>query len=193
MPELLLLLVGAILVQNFVLVQFLGLCPFVGVSRNLDNALAMSLATAFVLTLAAALTWLLYHLVLVPLALGYLRIIVFITSIAALVQLTELYVRATSPVLHQALGIYLPLITTNCAVLGLALLALNLELSFAATLFYATGAALGFGLVLALFAAIRAQLQETRVPAPLRGAPLTLITAGLLSLAFMGFQGMGGR
>jgi Na+-translocating ferredoxin:NAD+ oxidoreductase subunit A len=192
MLDLLLLLIGAILINNFVLVQFLGLCPFTGVSRSFDNAVAMSAATAFVLTLAAAVSHLLYHGVLAPLGLEYLRIIAFIVVIAALVQLTELYVRATSPVLHQALGLYLPLITTNCAVLGLALLALNLELSFVATLVYACGAALGFSLVLALFAALREQLVEARLPRAFRGAPITLITAGLMSLGFMGFQGMGG-
>ncbi len=192
MLDLLLLLIGAILINNFVLVQFLGLCPFTGVSRSFENAVAMSTATAFVLTLAAAVSHVLYHAVLVPLDLAYLRIIAFIVVIAALVQLTELYVRATSPVLYQALGIYLPLITTNCAVLGLALLALNLELSFVATLVYACGAALGFSLVLALFAALREQLVEERLPRAFRGAPITLITAGLMSLGFMGFQGMGG-
>ncbi len=190
MFDLLLLLIGAILVNNFVLVQFLGLCPFVGVSGRLDNAVAMGLATAFVLTLAAGVSWFLFHAVLAPLGLTYLRIICFIVVIAALVQLTEIYVRATSPMLYQALGIYLPLITTNCAVLGVALLALNLELGLFATLLYAVGAAVGFTLVLALFASLRERMQTARIPRPFQGAPITLITAGLMALGFMGFQGM---
>jgi Na+-translocating ferredoxin:NAD+ oxidoreductase subunit A len=191
MTELLLILIGAMLVNNFVLVQFLGLCPFVGVSGRLDNALAMGTATTFVLTLSASVSYLLYHLVLIPLGLEYLRIISFIVVIAALVQLTEIYVRATSPVLYQALGIYLPLITTNCAVLGVALLALNLELGLLATVLYAAGAAAGFTLVLALFAALRERINTARIPQPFAGAPITLITAGLMALGFMGFQGMG--
>lgn len=192
MLDIFLLLIGAILVNNFVLVQFLGLCPFVGVSGRLDNALAMGTATAFVLTLAAMASYLLYHLVLVPLALEYLRIICFIVVIAALVQLTEIFVRATSPLLYQALGIYLPLITTNCAVLGVALLSLRQDLGFFATLIYAAGAAAGFTLVLTLFAALREHMQTERVPRAFRGAPITLITAGLMALGFMGFQGMTG-
>jgi Na+-translocating ferredoxin:NAD+ oxidoreductase subunit A len=191
MAELFLIVVGAMLVNNFVLVQFLGLCPFVGVSGQLDNALAMGTATTFVLTLAASVSYLLFHFVLAPLDLEYLRIVSFIVVIAGLVQLTELYVRAASPVLHQALGIYLPLITTNCAVLGVALLAIGLELSLLATVLYAAGAAAGFTLVLALFAALRNRIDAARLPAPFAGAPITLITAGLMALGFMGFQGMG--
>jgi Na+-translocating ferredoxin:NAD+ oxidoreductase subunit A len=191
MTEIFLILIGAMLVNNFVLVQFLGLCPFVGVSGQLDNALAMGVATTFVLTLAATVSYLLYYLVLVPLDLEYLRIIAFIVVIAALVQLTEIYVRATSPVLYQALGIYLPLITTNCAVLGVALLALGLELNLLETMLYAAGAAAGFALVLALFAALRARIDVARLPRAFDGAPITLITAGLMALGFIGFQGMG--
>jgi Na+-translocating ferredoxin:NAD+ oxidoreductase subunit A len=191
MADLLLILIGAMLVNNFVLVQFLGLCPFVGVSGRLENALAMGTATTFVLTLSACVSHLLFHFVLTPLDLEYLRIITFIVVIAGLVQLTELYVRATSPVLYQALGIYLPLITTNCAVLGVALLALGLELSLFATVLYAGGAAAGFALVLALFAALRERIDAHRIPAAFSGAPITLITAGLMALGFMGFQGIG--
>jgi Na+-translocating ferredoxin:NAD+ oxidoreductase subunit A len=191
MADLLLILIGAMLVNNFVLVQFLGLCPFVGVSNRLENALAMGTATAFVLTLSASASYLLFHFVLTPLGLEYLRIITFIVVIAGLVQLTEIYVRATSPVLYQALGIYLPLITTNCAVLGVALLALGLELNLFATVLYAGGAAAGFTLVLALFAAIRERIDARRVPAAFAGVPITLITAGLMALGFMGFQGIG--
>lgn len=190
MADLALILVGALLVNNFVLAQFLGLCPFIGASGRFDAAAAMGLATTFVLTLAAAASWLLYHGVLVPLDLTYLRIIVFIVVIAATVQLTELYVASASPLLHQVLGIYLPLITSNCAVLGVALLALQQQLSFSDTLVYAIGAALGFSMVMVLFAAIRERIDHAAVPDPFRGAPITLITAGILSLAFLGFAGM---
>ncbi len=191
MEDLALILLGALLVNNFVLVQFLGLCPFIGTTGRYDTAAAMGLATTFVLTLAAASTYLLHHGLLVPLGLEFLRIIVFIVVIASLVQLTELYLKHTSPLLHQVLGIYLPLITTNCAVLGVALLALQQDLSFAATIAYAVGAALGFTLVMVLFAAIRERLADARVPAPFEGTPITLITAGILSMAFMGFAGFG--
>jgi electron transport complex protein RnfA len=150
----------------------------------------MGLATTFVLTLAAAASWLLYHGVLVPLDLTYLRIVSFIVVIAGTVQLTELYLKSVSPLLHQLLGIYLPLITSNCAVLGVALLALQQRLSFAETLVYAVGAALGFTLVMVLFAAIRERLVHAAVPAPFQGAPITLISAGILALGFMGFAGM---
>jgi len=174
-----------------VLVQFLGLCPFVGVTRRLDDAFAMGLATALVMTLAAAICHLLERLVLVPLALEAFSLIVYIFVIAALVQSVELLIRAVSPLLHQVLGIYLPLITTNCAVLGLVLLARREVLGFFDTLVYAAGVAVGFTLVMTVFAALRERFAESRIPAPFRGAPLVLITAGLLSLAFMGFQGIG--
>jgi len=190
MVDLALILVGALLVNNFVLAQFLGLCPFIGASGRYDAAAAMGLATTFVLTLAAAASWVLYHGVLVPLDLTYLRIIAFIVVIAATVQLTEAYIASTSPLLHQVLGIYLPLITSNCAVLGVALLALQQSLSFPATLIYAVGAALGFSGVIVLFAAIRERVDHADVPAPFRGPPITLVTAGILSLAFMGFAGL---
>jgi electron transport complex protein RnfA len=186
-----LIFVAAVLVNNFVLTQFLGLCPFVGVTGRLDNALAMGAATAFVLTLSAAVTHLLEHLVLVPLELEYLRVLTFIVIIASLVQLTEITIRAISPLLHQVLGIYLPLITTNCAVLGVALLSLGQGLDFVDTLVYAFGASIGFTLVMVLFAAMREQLVEARLPVAFRGAPIVLLSAGLLSLAFMGFRGIG--
>ncbi len=191
MEELALILIGALLVNNFVLAQFLGLCPFIGVSGNYDAAVAMGFATTFVLTLAASLSHLAYHWVLVPLDLTYLNVIVFIVIIAAVVQLTEAFLRNLSPLLHQVLGIYLPLITTNCAVLGVALLALSQSLTFVQTLVYSIGAALGFTLVLVLFAALRERLEHARVPRPFRGAPITLISAGILSLAFLGFAGLG--
>ncbi len=189
MAELALILLGALLVNNFVLAQFLGLCPFIGATGQYDAAAAMGLATTFVLTTSAATSYLVYHGVLVPLDLTYLKIIVFIVVIAAVVQLTEQYLRSTSALLHQVLGIYLPLITTNCAVLGVALLSLQQDLSFAATLAYAMGAALGFSAVVVVFAAIRERLLNADVPAAFAGAPITLVTAGILSLAFMGFAG----
>ena len=191
MAELAFILLGALLVNNFVLAQFLGLCPFIGASGQYDTAAAMGLATTFVLTLAAAASWLVYQFVLVPLDLTYLRIIAFIVVIAGTVQLTELYLKSTSPLLHQVLGIYLPLITSNCAVLAVTLLALQQSMTFAETLVFAVGAALGFTLVMVLFAAIRERLLHARIPAPFAGAPITLITAGILSLAFMGFAGFG--
>jgi len=193
MEDLAVILLGALLVNNFVLAQFLGLCPFVGVTGRYDTAAAMGLATTFVMTLAAASTWALYHAVLAPLGLEYLKIIVFIVVIAAVVQLTELYLESASPLLHRVLGIYLPLITSNCAVLGVALLALQRTLSLAATLAYAIGAALGFTLVMVLFAAIRERLASAPIPAAFSGTPITLVTAGILSMAFMGFSGFGGR
>jgi len=190
MTELALLLVGALLVNNFVLAQFLGLCPFMGITRGYDTALATGLATTFVLSLAAVTSFLLYHGVLVPLGLEYLRIILFIIVIAGLVQLIQYYLQATSPLLHQLLGIYLPLITSNCAVLGVALLAVDQQLSLLETLVFAIGAAGGFTLVMVLFGAMRERLNHDAVPAAFRGTPLALVSAGLMSLAFMGFQGM---
>lgn len=190
MNETLLILVGAILVNNFVLVQFLGLCPFMGVSNRLETALSMALATLFVLTLASGASHVVYHHLLVPLGLEYLNIIAFIVVIAALVQLTEMIVRSTSPLLHRVLGVFLPLITSNCAVLGVALLNVNQSHSFVTAILYGLGAGLGFGLVLVLFAALRERIQGADVPAPFRGPAIGMITAGLMSLAFMGFAGL---
>jgi len=190
MSEWLLILIGAVFVNNFVLVQFLGLCPFMGVSNRLSNALGLGLATTFVLTLAAALSYLLQSYVLQPLKVEYLRIIGFIFIIATVVQFTELLMRRHSPVLHQVLGLYLPLITTNCAVLAVALLATQTN----STLFHAAwqgfGAAAGFTLVLVLFATLRERLERADVPAPFQGAAIAFITAGIMSLAFMGFAGV---
>lgn len=185
-----LLLVGAVLVNNFVLVQFLGLCPFMGVSNKLETAIGMSAATTFVLTLASVCSYLTYTYLLVPLELTYLRTISFILVIAVVVQFTEMVVRKSSPLLHRVLGVYLPLITTNCAVLGVALLNINQSNTFMQSLFYGLGAALGFSLVLVLFAAMRERLAVADVPAPFQGAALAMITAGLASLAFMGFSGL---
>lgn len=190
MSELFVILVGTALVNNFVLVRFLGLCPFLGVSRNLESAAGMSLATAFVLTLSSAAAYLLQQYVLAPLGLDYLRTIAFILVIAASVQLTEIMVRRTSPVLHQVLGIYIPLIATNCAVLGVALLNVQQSKGFVQSVFYGFGASAGFALVLVLFAAIRERLEAADVPAPFRGAAIALMTAGIMSLAFIGFSGM---
>jgi electron transport complex protein RnfA len=183
MSELFVILVGTALVNNFVLVRFLGLCPFLGVSRNLESAAGMSLATAFVLTLSSAAAYLLQEYVLAPLGLEYLRTIAFILVIAASVQLTEIMV-------HQVLGIYIPLIATNCAVLGVALLNVQQSKGFVQSVFYGFGASAGFALVLVMFAAIRERLEAADVPAPFRGAAIALMTAGIMSLAFRGFSGM---
>ncbi|MEF8712406.1 MAG: electron transport complex subunit RsxA [Accumulibacter sp.] len=185
-----LLLLSTALVNNVVLVKFLGLCPFMGVSRNLDSALGMGLATTFVITLACAATWLLEHWLLAPFDLGYLRILTFILVIAATVQFVEMVVKKSAPALYQALGIYLPLITTNCAVLGLALLTVQEKMSFLKSLVYGFGSALGFTLVLLIFAGLRERLALARVPAAFAGAPVSFILASLLSLAFMGFAGL---
>lgn len=190
MSELFVILVGTALVNNFVLVRFLGLCPFLGVSRSLEAAAGMSLATAFVLTLSSAAAYLLHRYLLVPLDLEYLRTIAFILVIAASVQLTEIMVRRTSPVLHQVLGIYIPLIATNCAVLGVALLTVQQTRGFVQSVFYGFGAACGFALVLVMFAAIRERLEAADIPTPFRGTAIALMTAGIMSLAFMGFSGM---
>ncbi len=190
MTEFVLIFTGTVLVNNFVLTRFLGLCPFMGVSRNLDAALGMSLATAFVLTLSSGTAYLLNSFLLVPFDLEYLRTLAFILSIAASVQLTEILIRRQSPELDQVLGIYIPLIATNCAVLGVALLNVQAGHGFAGSLFFGFGAAAGFALVLVAFAAIRDRLAAADVPAPFRGASIALMTAGLMSLAFMGFAGM---
>jgi electron transport complex protein RnfA len=185
-----LILVSTILVNNFVLVKFLGLCPFMGVSRKLETAMGMGFATTFVLTLSSISAYLTNEYLLAPLGLEYLRTIAFILVIAVVVQFTELVVHKTSPVLYQVLGIFLPLITTNCAVLGVALLNTQAQHSFLESAVYGFGAALGFSLVLVLFAAMRERITVSDVPAVFRGPAITLITAGLMSLAFMGFAGL---
>ena len=190
MSEYLLLFVGTVLVNNFVLVKFLGLCPFMGVSGKLETAIGMGMATTFVLTLAAACSYLVNQYILLPLELTYLRTLSFILVIAVVVQFTEMVVHKTSPSLYRLLGIFLPLITTNCAVLGVALLNINEQHNFMQSLVYGFGAALGFSLVLVLFAAMRERLAGADVPAPFKGAALAMITAGLMSLAFMGFTGL---
>lgn len=190
MTEYFLILVSTALVNNFVLVQFLGLCPFMGVSNKLESAMGMSVATTFVLTLSSVASYLTFHYLLAPLGLEYLRTIAFIMVIAVVVQFTEMMVRKTSPLLHQVLGIFLPLITTNCAVLGVALLSLNRQSSFMEATLYGFGAAVGFSLVLVLFAAMRERLAVADVPRPFRGAAIAMVTASLMSLAFMGFTGL---
>jgi electron transport complex protein RnfA len=190
MGDYLLLILATALVNNVVLVKFLGLCPFMGVSGKLDSALGMGLATTFVLTLASVAGWLLEHLVLGPLGLGYLRILTFILVIASVVQFTEMAVRKISPALYQVLGIFLPLITTNCAVLGIALLNVQEDHGFLESVLYGIGSALGFSLVMVLFAGLRERLALAQVPAAFAGQPIAFIVAGLLSLAFMGFAGL---
>ncbi len=190
MSELILIIIATVLVNNFVLVQFLGLCPFLGVSQQLEGALGMSLATAFVLTLSSAASYLIERYLLVPFDIEYLRTLSFILVIASMVQFTEILLRRLSPLLHQTLGIYLPLITTNCAVLGVALLNSQSADSLLESVVYGFGAATGFGLALCLFAGLRESIQEAELPVPLRGAGIALVTAGIMSLAFMGFIGM---
>jgi Na+-translocating ferredoxin:NAD+ oxidoreductase subunit A len=190
MKEYALILVGTVLVNNFVLVKFLGLCPFMGVSKKLETATGMGLATTFVLTLSSVTAWMVNEYMLVPLGLEYLRTIAFILVIAAVVQFTEMVMHKTSPVLYQVLGIFLPLITTNCAVLGVALLNLQEKRTFVESALYGFGAAVGFSLVLALFAAIRERVDVADVPEPFQGSAIALVTAGLMSLAFMGFAGL---
>ncbi|WP_340677080.1 electron transport complex subunit RsxA [Paraglaciecola sp.] len=190
MTEFFLLLIGTVLVNNFVLVQFLGLCPFMGVSGKLETAIGMSMATTFVLTLASLSSYLVEHYLLLPLGIGYLRTLSFILVIAVVVQFTELVVHKTSPTLYRLLGIFLPLITTNCAVLGVALLNINQQHNFIESLIYGFGAALGFSLALILFSAMRERLAVADVPKPFKGASIAMITAGLMSLAFMGFTGL---
>ncbi len=191
MTEFALILVSTILVNNFVLVQFLGLCPFMGVSSKLETAIGMSMATTFVLTLASILSYLTFQYILVPFELEFLRTISFILVIAVGVQFTEMVVHKTSPLLYRVLGIFLPLITTNCAVLGVALLNTNrAEQTFMKSAVYGLGAALGFSLILILFAGLRERIAIADVPAPFRGAAIGMITAGLMSLAFMGFTGL---
>ena len=184
------ILLSTILVNNFVLVQFLGLCPFMGVSNKLETAIGMAAATTFVLTLASICSYLVSTYVLEPLGLKYMQTIAFILVIAVVVQFAKMFIESTSPLLYRVLGVFLPLITTNCAVLGVALLNISQAHNFIESLFYGLGAALGFSLVLVLFAAMRERLAVADVPEPFQGAAIGMITAGLASLAFMGFAGL---
>ncbi|MGL4604821.1 MAG: electron transport complex subunit RsxA [Iodobacter sp.] len=185
----LLLLLGAVLVNNAVLVRILGLCPFMGVSKKLEASIGMGLATAFVLTLASGTSWMIDQLLIVW-HLEYLRTLAFIVVIAAIVQFTEMFIHKASPVLYQALGIYLPLITTNCAVLGVPLISSAQKYNFLESLIFGFGSAVGFSLVLILFAAMRERLEGADIPEFFKGTPVAFITAGLMSLAFMGFAGL---
>lgn len=190
MKHYLLLLTSTILVNNFVLVKLLGLCPFLGVSRRLQSAIGLGLATTFVLTLASGSSYLLYTYLLLPLDLQYLRTISFIVVIAVLTQFTEMIVHKFNPVLHRLLGLYLPLITTNCTVLGVALLNIQAQHTLIESILFGIGTAMGFTLVLVLFAALRERIDAADVPTPFQGAAIGLMTAGLMSMAFMGFIGL---
>ena len=190
MTEYLFILIGAVLVNNVVLVRILGLCPFMGVSKKLSTAYGMGAATTFVLTLGTGASYIIDHYLLIPFGLEYLRTISFIVTIAALVQLTELVIQKTSPMLHQVLGIYLPLITTNCAVLGVPLINVSQDNGFIASLLFGAGSSIGFSLALILFAGVRERVEAADVPVYFRGVAIAMVTAGLMSLAFMGFAGL---
>ncbi len=190
--DLLLLAIGAIFVNNILLAQYLGNCPFCGVSKRLGTAAGMGAAVIFVTTLASILTWTVYHQVLVPLDIVYLKTLVFILVIAALVQFVEIFLKKHSRVLYDSLGIYLPLITTNCAVMGIALLNIKHGFGFTRMLVFSTASAAGFALAIILFAGVRERMMLAPVPAAMRGTAIALVTAGVMSLAFMGFAGMVG-
>ena len=190
--EYILIFISAIFVNNIILSQFLGICPFLGVSKKVDTSLGMSAAVAFVLTLATIVTWCVQKFVLEPNGLQYLQTIAFILVIASLVQMVEIILKKVSPPLYQALGVFLPLITTNCAVLGVAILVVQKDYNLLMSLDYALASALGFGLALILFAGLREQLEYAAVPKGMKGVSITLVTASLLALAFMGFSGVDG-
>ncbi len=190
MTSYLFVIIGAVLVNNVVLVRILGLCPFMGVSKKLETAVGMGAATTFVLTLGCGTSYLVDHYVLMPAGVEYLRTLAFIVIIAAIVQVTELVIQKSSPTLHQVLGIYLPLITTNCAVLGVPLLNVALHHDLLESLLFGFGSSVGFSLALVLFAGIRERLDGADVPTPFKGTAIAMVTAGLMSLAFMGFAGL---
>ncbi len=190
--EYLLIFISAIFVNNIVLSQFLGICPFLGVSKKIDTAIGMGGAIAFVLTLATIITWLVQHYVLNPFGLQYLQTLSFILVIASLVQMVEIILKKASPALYQALGIFLPLITTNCAVLGVAILVIQKDFNLLQSVVYAFSTAIGFALALIVFAGIREQQSLVRIPKGMQGMAIVLVTASLLSLAFMGFSGVDG-
>ena len=188
--KLILILLSTIFVNNFVMVKFLGICPFLGVSKKTETAMGMGMAVAFVMVVASAVTYAVQYLLLEPYDLGYLQTITFILVIAALVQLVEMVLQKISPALYQALGVYLPLITTNCAVLGVAILNIDASYNLIEAIFNGLGAAIGFTLAIVLFAGIRERLELSAIPKSLQGFPIALISAGLMSLAFLGFQGL---
>lgn len=190
--EYILIFISAIFVNNIIFSQFLGICPFLGVSKKLDTSLGMGAAVAFVMTLATIVTWLVQHYLLNPFNLGYLQTLAFILVIAALVQMVEIILKKVSPALYQALGIFLPLITTNCAVLGVAILVIQKDYNLIQGVVYAISTAIGFALAMALFAGLREQLALVKVPKGMQGTSIVLVTAGLLALAFMGFSGLEG-
>ncbi len=190
MAELALVFVGAVLVNNFVLSRFLGICPFFGVSRQVDTAIGMSLAVTFVMAVACVITWIIQYTVLNKFGIGYLQTIVFILVIASLVQFVEMVIEKTSPDLYKSLGIFLPLITTNCAILGAAIINIQSGFGFVTMLVFTIGSALGFGLALVLFAGLRERTELSDIPYLFRGVPIAFITAGILALAFMGFSGL---
>ena len=191
MLEYLAIIFTAVLANNIVFSQFLGICPFIGVSKDLQSAFGMGMAVAFVMGLATCATWILQHYILLPLDLAYIQTIVFILVIAILVQMLEIILKKTSPSLYAALGVYLPLITTNCAVLGVAIIVAQKNFGLLHSLVYALATAGGFALALVLFAAIRTQLELADIPRAMRGVPVALIVAGILAMAFMGFAGIG--
>ena len=182
------ILISTIFVNNFILVQFLGLCPFMGVSSKVESAIGMGFATTFVLTLSSFFSFIINEFILIPFAIEYLKTIAFIVVIASVVGFTELFVAKVSPLLHNSLGVFLPLITTNCAVLGVALLNIKEQNSLTESIVYGFGAAVGFSLILVLFSLIRERLESANTPKPFQGAPIALITAGIMSMAFMGFK-----
>jgi electron transport complex protein RnfA len=190
MKTLFLIIISTVFVNNFVLARFLGLCPLMGVSKKIETSTGMGMAVTFVMTIAAMATWIIQNFILEPFNLQYLQTIMFILVIASLVQLVEIFMRKISPPLYQALGIFLPLITTNCAVLGMAILAIQRELKFHEAIAWALGSAIGFTLALVLLAGVRERLEMADVPKPFAGTAAAYVTAGLLSLAFMGFTGM---
>jgi electron transport complex protein RnfA len=187
---LLLILLSSILVNNYVLSRFLGICPFLGVSKKVETAIGMGFAVTFVMAMASVITFFVYHFILVPMQIEYMRTIAFILVIAALVQLVEMLLQKSVPSLYRALGVYLPLITTNCAVLGVAIININEGFDFLQTLVNGVGAAVGFMLAIVLFAGIRERLETADIPEPMKGFPAALISAGLMSIAFFGFKGL---
>ena len=190
MVELVLILIAASITNNFVLTYFLGICPFIGVSNKIESAIGLGVATTFVMTMAATVTWLIYHHILVPYNLMFLQYVAFIIVIASFVQFVEMFIRKVSPPLYKALGIFLPLITTNCAILGLTLFMVLRNYQFLESVVFGLGAGIGFTLALVIMAGIREELEYADIPEPLKGAGITLIIAGMLAMAFMGFGGL---
>lgn len=188
--ELILIFFSAAIVNNFVLAYFLGICPFIGVSGKISSAFSMGMATTFVMVITSIVTWLIYHMILVPYSLEFLQYVSFILVIASLVQFVEMFIKKMSQPLYRALGIFLPLITTNCAILGLALFIVLKDYNFVQGIFYGIGAGAGFTLAITIMAGIREELELADVPKAFQGAPITLVIAGILALAFMGFAGL---